>query len=242
MIPTATKPQAMSTDRPPVVGGDTSQPVPSDLTDTEWQLVQPFVPVSTRFGNEPAPAARQWLDGMLYRHKHKVPWARVPLRYGSPKQITQRYYAYSRNGVFDRIRTGIEDKPGAARLLGWLSQIKVSSRNEKGPRQAVADPVRSTVDDQIEELLYGTGAPDDASNHVESVSVPSPGRLSDWSSVDEHLDAAFTARQFVCYPLPLGRGHFATCFLPIDLTADEADQLTRLIQCLVIDKPESPEA
>lgn len=90
----------------------------SDLTDAEWQLLLPLL-------NEHAEPSisRRTIDGMRYRHTHRITWNRIPPRYGRKWTIKSRYLTNLRQDVFRQWLNALEDNPGARRLTVWLLEV-----------------------------------------------------------------------------------------------------------------------
>ena len=104
---------------------------PSDLTDTEWELLKPFIPAGSgrmRYGTRYIRhGTRGALNGILYQFQEGCPWSRVPIRYGAEWVVYQRHYFYKRKGVFARMLEGLQGKPEAARIVAWLRhEVSVS--------------------------------------------------------------------------------------------------------------------
>ncbi|WP_415924779.1 transposase [Streptomyces sp. AK08-01B] len=51
-----------------------------DLSDAEWELVEPFLPVGER---GPIPDLRRQFNGAMWRFRAGCPWRDVPEEYGS---------------------------------------------------------------------------------------------------------------------------------------------------------------
>ncbi|HJP69246.1 MAG TPA: histone-like nucleoid-structuring protein Lsr2 [Sphingomicrobium sp.] len=98
---------------------------PTDLTDQEWVLLEPFI--SKRSTASEAPVVRQAINGMLWRQAHPA-YLRLPARYGPSHYLNRRRFNYRRTGVFARMLAGLEGKPGPERLVAWLRGIE-SDRN-----------------------------------------------------------------------------------------------------------------
>jgi len=99
--------------------------VPTDLTDAEWRLLVPMVPVGNRYMSDKdfLPTARRALDGIIYRSANGCPWSHVPSRYGKPANIYQRYLAYRNRGNFKQMLAAVQDKPDAGRIVAWLRTL-----------------------------------------------------------------------------------------------------------------------
>ena len=52
--------------------------LPSDLTDAEWALVEPFLPPASPFGRPREWPMRRIVDAMLYLLRDGLPWRMLP--------------------------------------------------------------------------------------------------------------------------------------------------------------------
>jgi transposase len=95
-------------------------PAPSDLTDVEWQVLLPLLPVAkNNWAAEQR--ARRAIDGMLYRHKAHVHWSQIPSRYGQSRTLYARHSQYKRTGVYSRALLALKGEANAERLVEWLT-------------------------------------------------------------------------------------------------------------------------
>lgn len=100
---------------------DVVDPVPSDLTDAEWELIEPFFPARDPNG------VRIAVNGMLYRFSSGCSWFGIPPKYGAGHpNIYFRQRRYERDGVFTRILNELRDAPQAERLIVWLRSQALS--------------------------------------------------------------------------------------------------------------------
>lgn len=53
-----------------------------DLTDGQWALLEPLLPVGRRSGRPPRWSKRQLIDGIRWRVRTGAPWRDVPACYG----------------------------------------------------------------------------------------------------------------------------------------------------------------
>ncbi len=87
-------------------------PYPSDLSDAEWQLLQPLLPAPKATGRP-----RQWdlrllLDGIFYLVRSGCAWRMLPDEF-PPWSTVHRYYRrFRRDGTWERIHTAT--RAGAA--------------------------------------------------------------------------------------------------------------------------------
>jgi transposase len=69
-----------------------------ELTDEQWQVVEPLLPVSGAKGR-PRVDDRRVINGMLFKAKVGVAWRDLPERYGPWKTVYNRFWRWSRNGT-----------------------------------------------------------------------------------------------------------------------------------------------
>ena len=77
-----------------------------DLTDAQWQLLEPLIPISksgTDKGGRPALPARQVLCGILWILRTGARWKDLPDRYPSYQTCHRRFQVWVRNGTLGRI-------------------------------------------------------------------------------------------------------------------------------------------
>ena len=114
---------------------------PSDLTDAEWQRLQPFVPAVKRGGRPARHRRREIVNGVLYIVRTSSQWRAMPHDL-PPWQTVYYYFRQWRNdGTWERIHTalreqtrrhlGREASPSAAILDS--QSVKTS---QKGGREA----------------------------------------------------------------------------------------------------------
>ena len=69
-----------------------------ELTDEQWQVIEPLLPVSGARGR-PRVDDRRVINGMLFKAKTGVAWRDLPERYGPWKTVYNRFWRWSRNGT-----------------------------------------------------------------------------------------------------------------------------------------------
>ncbi len=77
-----------------------------DLTDKQWELIQPFIPQHVRRpdgrGRPPADD-RQVMNGLFWLMRTGAGWQDMPNRYPSGSTCYRRFHEWCRAGVFERI-------------------------------------------------------------------------------------------------------------------------------------------
>ncbi|MGW8801151.1 IS5 family transposase [Streptomyces sp. NPDC055775] len=89
-----------------------------DLTDTEWERLRPFLPVSNgrcgRWRDH-----RQVIDGILHRVRTGVQWRDLPKRFGPWKTVYERHRLWSADGTWERLLQQVQAEADAAGEIGW---------------------------------------------------------------------------------------------------------------------------
>src|SRR5205085_5903685 len=82
---------------------------PSDVTDEQWALVEPFIPVYPG-GRPRTTSTRDVLDAILYLLRTGCPWRFLPRDF-PPKSTTWRYFdEWRHNGTLDHIHDALREK------------------------------------------------------------------------------------------------------------------------------------
>ena len=89
------------------------------LTDEQWTVVCPLIPVSTAPTDRPARNPREMLDGILWILVTGAAWRDLPQDFG-PWETVYCYFArWQRTGVFENIFTALQVKLDEAGKLDW---------------------------------------------------------------------------------------------------------------------------
>jgi len=105
----------------------------SQLTDTEFALLQPLLPPQRRPGRAGRPFLphRLVLEGIFWIHRTGAPWRDLPPEYGNWSTVYERFRRWRQSGLFGRILDALEaagrkaekslEKQALGRLRGGLS-------------------------------------------------------------------------------------------------------------------------
>lgn len=122
-----------------------------ELTDKQWQAVEPILPKRTAKTGRKPKNPRQMLNGIIWVLRSGAPWREVPDRYGRWQTVYDYYWHWRDNGTFDRILSALQirlDREGridwdlwcidgssvrAARAAAGASK-KTSRRTRKSPK------------------------------------------------------------------------------------------------------------
>ncbi|WP_374935585.1 IS5 family transposase [Streptomyces sp. B226SN101] len=95
-----------------------------DLTDEQWDLIEPLMPSSGRGGQWRN--HRQVIDGILWQLRTGAPWRDVPERYGPWKTLHERLRRWTAGGTWDRILEHVQTLQADAGRIEWVFSIDSS--------------------------------------------------------------------------------------------------------------------
>ena len=121
------------------------QPYPSDLSDAEWAMLEPRVPVARPGGRPRAHPTRELIDAMLYVLRGGIAWRALPHEF-PPWQTVYHYFRVWRlDGTWERVNAELQDlvRTRAGRTAAPTGAILDSQRaktTEKGGHAAGMAP------------------------------------------------------------------------------------------------------
>jgi transposase len=90
-----------------------------DLTNEEWEKLQPLLPPQKQKTGRPALDHRQVINGILWVLRTGAPWRDMPERYGIWSTVSSRFYRWRKAGTWERILKELQEKADAANQLDW---------------------------------------------------------------------------------------------------------------------------
>jgi transposase len=90
-----------------------------DLTDVQWTVLQPLLPVGRGPGRPPTWTKRQLIDGIRWRIRVGAPWRDVPQRYGSWAAAYALFRRWQRDGAWQQLLTALQALQDAAGRITW---------------------------------------------------------------------------------------------------------------------------
>jgi transposase len=90
-----------------------------ELTDTQWERLQPLLPPQKPRTGRPNLDHRHILNGILWLLRTGAPWRDVPERYGSWRTVASRFYRWRRAGIWQRLFEAVQQQADAAGQLDW---------------------------------------------------------------------------------------------------------------------------
>src|SRR3954447_7313130 len=112
-----------------------------DLTDRQWQVLEPLLPTGIKPGRPPTWTQRQLIDGIRWWTRTGAPWRDVPARYGSWQRVYGLFRAWQRDGTWTRIVARLQGLAEAAGLISWdVSVDSTINRAHQHAAGARTDP------------------------------------------------------------------------------------------------------
>jgi transposase len=109
-----------------------------DLSDVEWELVEPFLPLGER---GPAPDLRRLFNAVMWRFRAGCPWRDVPQEYGSWSTVYGAFQRWAAAGTFRMLMEGMIAEAAARDQVdldlgqrGFHGRARSSSRGGDGRR------------------------------------------------------------------------------------------------------------
>ena len=87
-----------------------------DLTDKEWQRIEPLCPSGKGKKGHPSDT-RRFIDAVLYRLRVGVPWRDLPFFYGNWHTVYVRYIDWCRRGIWQGIFEVLAARPSLGCVL-----------------------------------------------------------------------------------------------------------------------------
>lgn len=90
-----------------------------DLTDEQWEKLQPVLPPQKAWTGQPAAAHRRLVNGILWRHRTGAPWRDIPERYGNHQTISSRFYRWPKAGIWQQLWSSLMQQADAVGKIDW---------------------------------------------------------------------------------------------------------------------------
>ena len=96
-----------------------------DLSDVQWAVLEPLLPVPARRGRPRRWPLRGLVDGVRHRTRAGCPWRDVPVRYGPWWRVYALFACWQALGVWARVEAALRAQADARGKLSW--QVSVDS-------------------------------------------------------------------------------------------------------------------
>jgi transposase len=94
-----------------------------DLTDQQWAVLAPLLPVGSGRGRPRKWTLRQLIDGVRFRTRVGCPWRDVPERYGTWQCVYGLFRSWQLAGVWAGILTDLQAISAEAGLIEWVVSV-----------------------------------------------------------------------------------------------------------------------
>nr|WP_223190789.1 IS5 family transposase [Streptomyces sp. TRM68416] len=107
-----------------------------ELTDAQWQKIEPLLPVNGNPGGQWADH-RRVINGVLFRARTGVPWPDLPERYGPWQTLYERHRRWSADGTWQQILAELQIEAGATDPDGQLAKAIEEETRQRTQEWAV---------------------------------------------------------------------------------------------------------
>ena len=93
----------------------------TDLTDAEWAVIKPHMPLPAKLGRPPDWTFREIIDGIFYILRGGIPWRLMPTDLPPWPTVYRWFAAWRDSGLFETINHALvmTDRERVGRLRGW---------------------------------------------------------------------------------------------------------------------------
>lgn len=132
---------------------------PSDLTDEQWQLVEPGLPAAKAGGRPREVDMRVMVNGMLYLSRSGCSWRMLPLDFGPWSTVHHYYRQFRRDDTWEKLHDALREK------------VRIAAGREATPSAGIMDS-----------QSVKTAAPQKGGRTVTTRARKSPAESGIWSS------------------------------------------------------------
>lgn len=90
-----------------------------ELTDEQWEQIEPLLPKREGKRGRPPKDHRLVLNGILWIIRTGAPWRDLPERYGPWQTVYSRFRRWRQRGVWDRLFAAVQQEADAQGRLDW---------------------------------------------------------------------------------------------------------------------------
>ena len=113
---------------------------PTDLSDAQWQLIEPYVPKPKPGGRPAQYPRREVVNAILYQTRNGGVWRALPHDLPPYRTVFHYFRTWQKDGSWDKIHDALRDKVRRAAgktpkpTAAILDSQSVSSTEQGGPR------------------------------------------------------------------------------------------------------------
>lgn len=83
---------------------------PSDLTDEQWQLIEPLLPKPSRVGRPRTVCRRRIIDAILYVVRTGCQWRQLPHDFPKWGTIYDLFWHWRTHGIWERVHSALREQ------------------------------------------------------------------------------------------------------------------------------------
>jgi transposase len=83
---------------------------PSDLTDGQWQIIEPLIPSAKRGGRRRTTDMREVINAIFYIERSGCQWRMIPKDFPPRSTIGEYFYQWRNDGTTKKIHDTLRDK------------------------------------------------------------------------------------------------------------------------------------
>jgi putative transposase len=80
---------------------------PSDLTDEQWQLIEPLLPKPSRVGRPRTVCRRRIIDAILYVVRTGCQWRQLPHDFPKWRTVYDLFWHWRTHGIWERVHNAL---------------------------------------------------------------------------------------------------------------------------------------
>jgi transposase len=118
-----------------------------DVTNAQWERLQPLLPPQKPKTGRPAVDHRRTLNGILWILRTGAPWRDRPARYGPWRTVASRFYRWQRAGLWQSGFNAVKQPAAASGQINWAlhdvdSTIIRAHQHAAGAKKGTQRPKR----------------------------------------------------------------------------------------------------
>jgi transposase len=90
-----------------------------DLTDQQWQRLEPLLPLEKPRTGRPHEDHRRILNGILWLHRTGAPWRDLPRCDGPMGTLSSRFYRWRKAGIWQRMLADLQAEAQPRGEIDW---------------------------------------------------------------------------------------------------------------------------
>lgn len=94
-----------------------------ELTDAQWERLVPLLPPQQLPMGRPYLPHRRIVEAIVWLARTGAPWRDLPREFGPWQTVASRFYAWRRQGVWDRVLAALQTQADGRGELDWLLHL-----------------------------------------------------------------------------------------------------------------------